>query len=310
MKTRMILTTILTLFLATLLFAVFSPRGTAYTEEDPFVTDLIAGQTMDVGDVTVWNDGSFLYVRYETTGDWVMGLTHLHVATDLADIPTSKKGIPIPGQFEHATTHDPPVTEFTYCIYINGLTSETELYIAAHAEVCGPGEEPMFAQGLLATVPIYTWSAGWNVGTVKVAIVGENLVVTFETIGTWTMLDTHLYLGDTPPTYPPPWESFPYKHEGLGGVTNDTYTIPLADLGVACWDTLYVSAHANLAGEGLGGWPIYRHGWAELNPTLNGGWKKYFTVIIPCEMICETAWGSGIRFVESHWSMYFIYTPD
>ena len=302
----MTVATMTMLFLVGMLAMAYSPVATAHTEADPFVTDLIAAQTIDAGDVSVWNDGTHLYVRFETTGDWAMRSTHLHVATALEGIPQTKKDSPKPGQFDYMTPHDPPVMEFTYMIELGGWVPDTELYIAAHAVVCGPGEEPMFAQGLLTTVPLYTWPDAINVGTVTVAIVGENLVVTLETIDGWLMLDTHLYLNPTtPPTWPPPWVAFPYKHEGLGGVTTDQYVISLPSLGVGCDDTLYISTHANLVKDGL-----TRHGWGEQNPLepYPVGWKKYFSVTISCELVCETAWGNGQRFNRKNWAMYFTYT--
>ena len=109
---RIIVAIITALFLATPLVVVFSQIATAHTETDPFVTDLIAGQTIDAGDVSVWNDGTHLFVRFETTGDWAIRSTHLHVATALEDIPQTKKGLPKQGRFDYNTPHDPPVAEY------------------------------------------------------------------------------------------------------------------------------------------------------------------------------------------------------
>jgi hypothetical protein len=104
----------------------------AHTEGDPFVTDLLAGQYMDAGDVLVWNDADNLYVRYELEG-WCMNETHVHVADALDGIPQTKKGNPKPGKFDYKTDHDPCVTEYTYEIPLDGWNPGTELYIAAHA---------------------------------------------------------------------------------------------------------------------------------------------------------------------------------
>jgi hypothetical protein len=87
MRTKMKLATLAFVFLLGSLAIAFGPAAKAHTEADPFVTDLIGGQTMDVGDVHVWNDADYLYVRYMTDGDWSMGLTHLHVASSVDDIP-------------------------------------------------------------------------------------------------------------------------------------------------------------------------------------------------------------------------------
>ena len=63
--------------------------------------DLIAGggnvkSAIDVGDVTVTNDCTNLYVTYRTTPGWCITETHLHVAGSEVDIPQTKKGNPIP----------------------------------------------------------------------------------------------------------------------------------------------------------------------------------------------------------------------
>lgn len=124
--------------------ALLLPVGAfAHTEGDPFKTDLIAdGGTWyegegrmgtDAGDVLVWNDTGYLYVKYLTTEDWCLTETHLHVADSLAGIP-QKNGNPPPGKFDYAMEHD-CVTEYTYPIDLNGWTPGTGLYIAAHAVV-------------------------------------------------------------------------------------------------------------------------------------------------------------------------------
>lgn len=191
-------------------------------------------------------------------------------------------------------------------IELGGWAPDTEVYIAAHAVVCGSGEEPMFAQGWLTTVTLYTWSEAWDAGTVTAAIDGENLVVTFETKYSWVLNDTHLYLDAiAPPTWPPPWADFPYKHEGLGGVTTDTYVIPLSSLGVECNDILYISAHAYMVNFDDFWTTRTRHCWAEENP--DWPWLKYFTVTLPCEHVCETAWGDGPAFPGKNWAMFLTY---
>ena len=107
---------------------------------DAYTRDLLAGQTILVGTVYVWNDGTNLYVQYETTGDWVMTETHLAVATTPGGIPQNKNDNPIPGHFPYnhedlgCITSDPytiPLSE----IGAEGVECEEILYIAAHAVV-------------------------------------------------------------------------------------------------------------------------------------------------------------------------------
>jgi len=114
----------------------------AHTADDPFVTDLIAGQHHDVGEVKVWNDGEYLHVKYETTDDWYLVETHLHVATSFEGIPQTKKGNPKPGKFDIKWPHDPPVQNHEYWVKLE-WDPGTKLYIAAHAAVVrinGSGE--------------------------------------------------------------------------------------------------------------------------------------------------------------------------
>jgi len=110
------------------------PYLTKHTEGNPYVTKLLAGQTIDVGDVEVWNDGDYLYVKYVVDAAyWCLTETHLHVATSLGGIP-QKKGNPPPGKFDYKGEHD-CVTDYTYEIPLTWAQG-TQLFIAAHAVVC------------------------------------------------------------------------------------------------------------------------------------------------------------------------------
>ena len=95
------------------------------------VVDLIAGKSIDVGDVKVWNDGDFLYVKYRTDDPFCLTETHLQVASSLDEIPQAN-GNPIPGQFEYQESHG-CVSKYTYTTQID--KNSCDLYIAAHAVV-------------------------------------------------------------------------------------------------------------------------------------------------------------------------------
>ena len=119
------------------------------TLTSPDVYILIAGQNIDVGTVSVWNDSINLYVEYITTGGWKMCETHLYVGKTNPQILTSA-----PGQFPYSEEHNPAVSTFTYIIPINeidsyslskkgkkwvadgtlGIKQGDQIYIAAHAE--------------------------------------------------------------------------------------------------------------------------------------------------------------------------------
>ena len=104
--------------------------GMAHTADDPFVTNLTAGQDTTVGTVSVWNNATTLYVKYETTDSWVINESHLAVNTSSVAIPQTKRGNPQPGQFEFS--NESVTTDYTYEI---PNTWNTIVFIAAHAEV-------------------------------------------------------------------------------------------------------------------------------------------------------------------------------
>ena len=99
-----------------------------------FTTDLMAGQHMDVGDVTVTNDGTDIYVTYEIfEPGWYMLESHLHIADELIGIPHTKKGNPKIGKFDYQAEHD-MILKYTYVVPITWPLG-TEMFIAAHAVV-------------------------------------------------------------------------------------------------------------------------------------------------------------------------------
>ncbi|MBA7575496.1 hypothetical protein ES708_17326 [subsurface metagenome] len=110
---------------------------TKHTADDPQVTDLLAGQTIDVGDMKVWNDVNNLYVKYViTASDWCLTETHLHVADELSQIPQTKKGNPILGRFDYKDEYDCVTESYLYTIPLDLDWEPGEtLFIATHAVV-------------------------------------------------------------------------------------------------------------------------------------------------------------------------------
>jgi hypothetical protein len=142
------------LFAVALMLTLLPVGALAHTGDDPFVTDLTAGggnmkSAMDVGDVEVWNDGEYLYVKYVVTDEeWCLTETHLHVFLDniwYRDIP-HKNGNPIPGRFAYKGRHD-CVDGVTYTIPL-AWDPGTEIFIAAHGVVQTGG-----LNGLELTLP-------------------------------------------------------------------------------------------------------------------------------------------------------------
>ena len=116
----------------------------AHTEESPYVADLLAGQTEDVGDVKVWNDGDNLYVTYNITDpDWRITETHLYVGKNVP--PTTA-----PGQFPYddddatsvtdtVVTYEIPLDDIDgYSMQLNRKGKSTGVMVADGA----PGVEP------------------------------------------------------------------------------------------------------------------------------------------------------------------------
>ena len=118
----------------------------AHTEESPYVADLLAGQTEDVGDVKVWNDGDNLYVTYNITDpDWRITETHLYVGKNNPNTLTTA-----PGQFPYddddatsvtdtVVTYEIPLDDIDgYSMQLNRKGKSTGVMVADGA----PGVEP------------------------------------------------------------------------------------------------------------------------------------------------------------------------
>ena len=105
---------------------------------DPCIVDvetpLMAGQSVNVGSVSVWNDATNVYVSYFTTGDYRIRKTHLYVG-DCNTIPTNNAGNPRIGQFPYQVSHGTTgISEYVYTIPRSSLPVGC-VCVAAHAEV-------------------------------------------------------------------------------------------------------------------------------------------------------------------------------
>jgi hypothetical protein len=116
---------------------------------EPRVFPLTAGQTINVGNVTVTNDATNLYVTYNLNAPATFGTIHLWVGTDLNNLPKSGGGAPIPGQFRYHAT--PTGLSYTFTIPLqDGVFIDVaqacspvpaKVYIVAHAEVDTNGSQ-------------------------------------------------------------------------------------------------------------------------------------------------------------------------
>lgn len=310
-------------------------RGAKHTESDPFIKDLIAGQHIDVGDVKVWNDADYLYLKYivDTEG-WCITETHLHVAISLEDIPQTKKGNPIPGQFDYKEEHD-CVTEYTYEIPLEWDPSD-ELFIATHAVVVQP------IDGCFETV--------WQIGDVEEdPNSSKSLSDEFAGNHLGQVVDYYIPPNDYNKNFPTAFvptnydDGYPYAHpdkEFFTELVNIYYAAYLPFGGQLSWrwtagnsgseeydviwnsDILGAFADLGLPKPNEG---FYAH---ELSiPSYNGdqvisfartdewhapgdgdgGRWDWIRLEKPCEQ-SETAWGAGFDFPGKNWATYFTYT--
>jgi hypothetical protein len=113
------------------------PEGYSVPEcVTPVETAMLAGQSINVGTVTVWNDANNVYVNYVMTGDYRVKKTHLYVGA-CSGIPVNNAGNPRIGQYPYQTTHGTTgVQSFLYIIPKSSLPPEgTCLCVSSHAEV-------------------------------------------------------------------------------------------------------------------------------------------------------------------------------
>jgi hypothetical protein len=118
--------------------------------------NLIAGQTIDVGSVTVSNDANNIYVTYALDYPGAcFGALQVWVGNSLLNLPANQDGTPIPGQFCQAdggACYDATgMTTYTFTIPFSEVNivdvtqvCNTQLYVVTHAEVdldCNPETE-------------------------------------------------------------------------------------------------------------------------------------------------------------------------
>jgi hypothetical protein len=112
-------------------------------------TALIAGQNILMGTVVVENDEEYVYVTYQTDGNWLITETHLDIATRPEDLKQTSKGNAVPGRFAYKSEHDPGVTTMTHTIDLTAWPPGTQLYLAAHSVVVSDfGSETAWGEGL------------------------------------------------------------------------------------------------------------------------------------------------------------------
>ena len=100
-------------FASSLVFAVGMPYpGLAFAEETAvprayggpglLETPLYAGQTLDVGMLSIWNSRENMQIQIKPSGEWLIRAVHIYVGT--GPVPT-KNGNPITGKFPYKKTY-------------------------------------------------------------------------------------------------------------------------------------------------------------------------------------------------------------
>lgn len=101
---------------------------------------LFAGQTINSGNVSATVVGDNLEVTYTTTDGWTLNEVHLWVGADVADMPSTRKGNPIPGKFPYVSGDIAPATTYTASVPLADLgfacpADDNTYQMAAHASL-------------------------------------------------------------------------------------------------------------------------------------------------------------------------------
>ncbi|MEM2506158.1 MAG: hypothetical protein QXF61_03855, partial [Nitrososphaeria archaeon] len=311
------------------------PAVKAHSESNPFKTDLIAAQKIDVGNVFVWNDENFLHVKYETTDSWYMSEVHLEVATELSGIPQAK-GNPIPGKFTYKK-EGLWTTGYEFEIPLNSGDTGTTLYIAAHAKVwnaeslttdvyeSGEGSAQVYG-------PVYSYlplnDPGW--GTSKSAVVTWKhplWPLIPDSSAVW--ISSEYYIED--PT-PDSWRKFTVTfnvpgypaegsvvtatadnaeevyHNGKLIGSDGTVNVPFdATYGDPHeWNTIRDYTFTPVQGTNKLEFIVHNYYYPTNDPEVNPTGLIY-KVSVSYYTRCETAWGAGQPFPGKNWATYFTY---
>jgi len=103
---------------------------------------LVTNRGADAGIVTVENSATEVSVVFQTSGDWRLSETHLHIASSLDGIPHTRMGRPKVEHFAHLHNVDPVSqnAEYTFALADLGYAPGDEVHVAAHAVVGKPNK--------------------------------------------------------------------------------------------------------------------------------------------------------------------------
>jgi hypothetical protein len=125
------------------------------------VTELIAGQTINAGQVIVSNNGETLYVTYKTNEAWTINEMHLYVG-DLRLLPKTESGNPKPGQFPYIKKLTGSEFEYTFAIPLSEIGHC--FVVAAHATLISrlPAQSAIIETAWGNGLPINNEEGNWG----------------------------------------------------------------------------------------------------------------------------------------------------
>ena len=319
MKKKLIIGIVLMLVLTALPLSV---------NADPLSVDLLAGQDTDVGDITVWNDGDNLYVEFDTTDSGELMLeTHLAVATSLSDIPQTKKGNPIPGQFEYNTNHPGGTLTYVYTIPLDWIAG-TQLYLAAHASLGQELTMTLFSgvdQGIMVYGPLSAYAPINDVtwGT-PVPAVATYVHPSWPAIAGATWISNTYYIGE--PIAASSWRWFNHEFTVPGYPLSGSITVTADNAEDIYLNTVFVGSdgevqdpwvdnhewntvltHPMYPIEGLNDLDIIVRNYPGSSDPYANPTGLIYTMEINYIESGESAWGDGCDFPGANWATYFTY---
>jgi hypothetical protein len=118
---------------------IFDRSVNVLTTDETLVVDLIAGQTMDAGDLVLSFDDTYLYVTFSTQNSWLLDELHLWVGHSLSEMPKTNTGNPKIGLFPYKVNLDNE-EYYQFMIPLSDYFEGDEycgssLFVAAHASV-------------------------------------------------------------------------------------------------------------------------------------------------------------------------------
>ena len=141
--------------------------------------NLLAGQSADVGDVTVQSDGTRVRLLVRTDGACIAGL-HAAVAGSPQLIPQTKRGNAIPGRFPIAREYTPCTTEAEVFVPLSGIPGYVPgqpIYVAVHADVVMPTGETDSAWAEGTGFPGANWSSYTDVTLLPTVLTFDEVTV-------------------------------------------------------------------------------------------------------------------------------------